>query len=176
MELPALHIGDYLLNAIQPIDQAFIFRGLSDPAVIKYYGVSYNSFDATKEQMDFYERIWAEKTGVSWKIVLQKTLEPIGVITGYYYQPRHQRIEIGFWLLPAFQGKGILTQVLPAFIQQLSVLFNLHRIEAQVETANKPCCNVLEKAGFQQEGLLRDYELKDGKRVSLFVYSLLLDN
>ena len=32
-----------------------IYRGLSHPEVIKYYGVSYNSLEATKVQMEWFK-------------------------------------------------------------------------------------------------------------------------
>ena len=174
LELRACKAGDYLLEPVLRSDQPFVFKGLSDPGVITYYGVSFDSLEATAAQMDFYENLVKEETGAAWKIVDPQLKEPLGVLAGYLYQPQHEKMEIGFWLLPASQGKGIMKSVLPVFLQQLQRLFKLHRIEATVETENKPSCRLLEKAGFEKEGLLRDYEIKNGKRISLFVYSLLL--
>lgn len=176
MLLSEQKVGDYLLEPIKREDQAFVFRGLSNPDVIRYYGVSYDSLEATAEQMDFYEQLVAEKSGASWKLVDRKSGIPLGVVAGYLYQATHQRIEIGFWLVPEFQGKGIMKSILPVFIQLLTDQFDLHRIEAMVETENVACCRLLEKAGFQNEGVLRDYEIKNGKRISLAVYSILLDS
>jgi ribosomal-protein-alanine N-acetyltransferase len=174
--LPHFVVGNYAVHPIQRTDQAFVFSGLSDPEVVRYYGVSYTSLEDTAAQMDFYDRLLIEETGAGWKIVDRETQQPLGVLTAYLYQLAHQRIEIGFWLIPAAQGKGIIHEVLPSFIAQLRRLFNLHRIEAMVETGNEASCRVLEKAGFEREGILRDYEIKNGKRISLIVYSLLLDH
>lgn len=168
-------VGDYLLEPIKREDQAFVFLGLSNPEVIRYYGVSYDTLEATAEQMDFYERLIVEKSGASWKLVDRKSGIPMGIVAGYLYQAAHQRIEIGFWLVPEYQRKGIMKSILPVFIQLLTDQFDLHRIEAMVETENAASCSLLEKAGFQKEGILRDYEIKNGKRISIVVYSLLLD-
>jgi ribosomal-protein-alanine N-acetyltransferase len=176
MQLADNLVSDYLLEPIQREDQAFVFRGLSDPEVIRYYGVSYDSLEATADQMDFYDRLITEKSGAAFKLVDRKSGESMGVLAAYLFQPAHQRIEIGFWLIPEFQGKGIMRSALPVFIQILTNQFELHRIEAMVETDNTASCSLLEKTGFQKEGILRDYEIKNGKRISLVVYSLLLDN
>ncbi|MCU0386300.1 MAG: GNAT family N-acetyltransferase [Flavihumibacter sp.] len=176
LQLSACKAGDFLLEPIVKADQPFVFKGLSDPAVIQFYGVSYDSLEATAEQMDFYENLVKEERGAAWKIVDELNQEPIGVLAGYDYQAQHEKMEIGFWLLPEYQGKGILKSVLPFFLQQLQTLFKLHRLEATVESENLASCRLLERAGFEQEGLLRDCEIKNGKRISLFVYSLLLAN
>ena len=176
LQLSACIAGDFLLEPIVRDDQPFVFKGLSDPAVIKFYGVSYDSLEATAEQMDFYENLVKEERGAAWKIVDGLNQQPVGVLAGYDYQPQHEKMEIGFWLLPEYQGKGILKTVLPVFLQQLQTLFKLHRLEATVESENLASCRLLEKTGFVQEGLLRECEIKNGKRISLFVYSLLLAN
>lgn len=175
LQLPGFTVGNYRLLPVERKDQAFVFAGLSDPAVIRYYGVSYSTLEETAGQMDFYEKLVTEETGASWKIVDQEGGIPIGVVTAYLYQPAHERIEVGFWLVPGAQGKGAMSMVFPAFLDQLKKLFTLHRIEATVETGNDASCRILEKAGFQREGVLRDYEIKNGNRISLIVYSLLLD-
>ena len=40
-----------LLRAFQESDIENVFKGLSDPIVTKYYGISFDSLTATKEQM-----------------------------------------------------------------------------------------------------------------------------
>ena len=59
----------YLLQEIEENDQTFIFKGLSHPQVIPYYGISYQTFEATKAQMDFYREMLVNDTGCWWKIV-----------------------------------------------------------------------------------------------------------
>jgi [ribosomal protein S5]-alanine N-acetyltransferase len=49
----------------------------------------------------------------------------------------------------------------------------VHRIEALVEEGNAASNAVLEKAGFTYEGTQRDCEIKDGRYISLRMYSLL---
>jgi len=66
---PELQTNNYWLKEIQRADQPFVYEGLSHPEVIRYYGVWYETLEATAGQMDFYERVWKEQTGCFWKIV-----------------------------------------------------------------------------------------------------------
>jgi RimJ/RimL family protein N-acetyltransferase/ABC-type transporter Mla MlaB component len=51
----------------------------------------------------------------------------------------------------------------------------LHRIEAKVFAYNTPSINALTRNSFQQEGVLRDACLHDGKRCDILVFSILED-
>jgi RimJ/RimL family protein N-acetyltransferase/ABC-type transporter Mla MlaB component len=51
----------------------------------------------------------------------------------------------------------------------------LHRIEAKVFAYNTPSINALTRNSFQQEGVLRDAYLHDGKRCDILVFSILED-
>jgi ribosomal-protein-alanine N-acetyltransferase len=58
-------------------------------------------------------------------------------------------------------------------IEYLFSEWNIHRIEAVVEEGNHNSSRVLEKAGFRYEGTMRDCEIKNGKYISLLMFSLL---
>ena len=171
---PELHTTRFLLQKIQAGDQEFIFKGLSDPQVIPFYGVQYSSLEATKAQMDFYNRLWEERTGCWWKIIDKQTGEPAGACGMNGYQPLHERAEIGYWLLPSFWKKGIMAEVLPVMIRYLFTNWKLHRLESVIELENEASTRLAEKLGFKFEGILRETEIKQGKRISLRMYSLLV--
>ena len=122
--LPELHTQRYLLQQIKPEDQAFIYQGLSDPQVIPYYGVHFTSFEATAAQMEFYERLWRERSGCWWKIVDKQTGIRVGACGMNAYQPQHEKAEIGYWLLPDFWKKGIMPEVLPVMIRYVLITGN----------------------------------------------------
>jgi ribosomal-protein-alanine N-acetyltransferase len=163
----------FLLQQIVRDDQAFIFKGLSDPRVIPYYGVRYDSFEATRAQMEFYDDLLTNKTGCWWKIVYRETMQPVGACGINGYQAEHEKAEIGYWLLPEFWKKGIMPEVVPVMITYLFSTWKLHRLEAVIEGGNEASCRLSEKLGFKYEGTLRESEIKHGKRISLLMYSLL---
>jgi len=171
---PELTTQRLLLQQVQPEDQGFVFEGLSHPDVIRYYGVQYDSFDAAGKQMLWYDQIFQEGSGISWKIVHQQTSEILGDISVYLYKPEHNKAEIGFWLLPRYWNKGYALEALMAVINYWKNEKGLHRLEAFVEEGNMASSTLLEKAGFQYEGTMRDCEIKNGKYISLLIYSIIL--
>ncbi|ULQ57272.1 GNAT family N-acetyltransferase [Flavihumibacter rivuli] len=176
MQQSQLETERFWLVPVGDSDQDIVFQGLSDPRVTQYYGVSYNSYEATKAQMDFYARHWAEGTGAFWMVVERSSGLRAGVFGGYHFQPQHQKLEIGYWLLPKFWGKGIASEVMPVFLKALIDGFHLHRIEAWVEAGNEASCLLLELSGFVKEGFHKDTEIKNGQFISLMSYALLVNS
>ena len=72
--LPQLITERFLLQQILAEDQQFIFEGLSHPGIIPFYGVRYNSFEDTKEQMDWYEKSYKEGTGDHGRSLIKQQL------------------------------------------------------------------------------------------------------
>jgi [ribosomal protein S5]-alanine N-acetyltransferase len=170
---PELSTERLLLQQIFPEDQPFIFEGLNHPAVIRFYGVSYQTFEATAAQMKWYQTMVAEGQGIPWKMVDKVSGEKIGVIAVYFYKPEHQKAEVGFWLLPQFWYKGYALEALKAVVYYWQTEKQLHRMEALVEEGNQGSSKVLEKAGFVFEGTMRECEIKNGCFISLRIYSLI---
>jgi [ribosomal protein S5]-alanine N-acetyltransferase len=166
----------FYLQQVLPEDQAFVFEGLSHSAVILYYGVQYDSFEATAAQLEFYQRCEQEGTGRYWKIVSRETGAKAGVIGFNNYQQKHRKAEIGYWLLPTFWKQGIIAEVLPVMVRYMQQELDIHRIESLVEEGNTSSFAVMERAGFVYEGTMRDCEIKNGKFISLRIYSLLRGN
>jgi ribosomal-protein-alanine N-acetyltransferase len=171
---PELATNRLLLQQILPADQVFVFEGLSHPDVIPYYGVQYDSFQSTAAQMQWYEKLLEEGTGLAWKIVIKESGHPAGVISFYFYKPEHRKAEVGFWLMPECWGKGYAREALRAVVQYCQHQKGIHRIEAFVEDGNESSRKLLERSGFVCEGTMKDCERKHGKFISLHVYAILL--
>lgn len=149
-----------------------LFKGLSHPDVIRYYGIWFDTPEATKAQLAWYDKIYADGTGIWWAIT-SKDGAFIDAI-GFNNLVRELKCaEIGFWLLPESWRRGVLAEILPTVCGFAFEKLNLHRIHAEVETENVACKNTLSKAGFICEGTMRDCEFKDGKAISLEIYSKL---
>ena len=170
---PELQTNRLRLRQIIADDQPGIFAGLSHPEVIKYYGVEYKTYRDTQLQMDWYEELLRNKTGMWWAICTPENPALMGVCGFYNMQEQHRKAELGYWLLPAYWQQGImheaLTTILPFGFTQL----NLHRIEAFVETENTASSKLLEKLGFRHEGTMIECEIKKGNFISLKIYARL---
>lgn len=79
--------------------------------------------------------------------------------------------EFGYWLGEEFWGRGIMSEVVPAFVNYCFKEFSLNRIAAQTYLSNPASARVLEKAGFVLEGRLRKNVVKDGQVLDSLLYA-----
>ncbi|WP_271424714.1 GNAT family N-acetyltransferase [Aequorivita sinensis] len=74
---------------------------------------------------------------------------------------------------PEMQGKGIGRKVSLWMYNYAFVKLQLNKIFLYTDNSNIPSSKIYEKAGFQQEGLLRQHKLKNGILRDRRVYGLL---
>lgn len=84
-----------------------------------------------------------------------------------------RRAEIGYHLAPEAQGKGYMREALHCFIDHLLDDRGLRRLEAEIDPRNVPSARVLERIGFQREGLLRERWCVGGELSDSALYGLL---
>lgn len=160
-----------LIRPFEDSDIENVFKGLSDPNIIKYYGISFDSLEATKEQMTWFADLEKDGTGI-WFAVCSldnKTFYGAGGLNGL--SKEHKKAEIGFWLLSDFWGQGIMKEVMPLICDFGFDKLDLHRIEGFVESENTNCKKAMAKLDFQHEGTMKDCEIKNGKFISLDIYA-----
>ncbi len=73
------------------------------------------------------------------------------------------RDEIGYWLAAPFRGQGIMTEVVKGLTDYWFETRPLVRIEGLVFLHNPASARLLEKAGFQREGIARKFAKKNGE-------------
>lgn len=81
--------------------------------------------------------------------------------------------EMGYYIGEPYWGKGIMTSAVKQTCQYIFEHTDIIRIFAEPFSKNAASCRVLEKAGFQFEGLLRNNAIKNGKVLDMKMYSLI---
>ena len=158
-----------LLREIESSDLEHVFRGLSHPQVIKHYGVHFKSLEETEEQMK-----WFSDPKQSWFAICSlDNLEFLGAGGLNDISRTHKKAEIGLWLLPDYWGQGLMQEAIPLICDYGFDQLGLHRIEGFVESDNENCKRALSKLNFELEGTMKDCEIKDGKYISVNVYSMI---
>jgi ribosomal-protein-alanine N-acetyltransferase len=170
---PTLYTERLLLREILPTDINAVFDGLSHPEVIRYYGVSFATLEATREQMDWYSNMIKNDEGRCWAICSKDNNEFYGVITLPFWKKEHRSIELGYWLLPDYWNKGFISEALRVVIDHAFNHMNIHRIFAESEDDNPASIATLKKMGFEYEGKKRECEIKNGRFINLDMYALL---
>jgi ribosomal-protein-alanine N-acetyltransferase len=170
---PTLTTERLLLREILPTDIQSVFEGLSHPNVIKHYGVSYKTLEATQEQMDWYSNMIKNDDGRCWAICSKDNQVFYGVITLPFWKKEHRSIEVGYWLFPQYWKQGIVTEAMKAVIDHAFTVMNIHRIFAESDDDNYGSIATLKKLGFQYEVTKKECEIKDGRFLNLVMYALL---
>lgn len=111
--------------------------------------------------------------GINWAITLKGSPKLIGLLGHYRIQPKNYRAEIGYMLLPEFNGKGIIPEALKEVIKYGFEKMKLHSIEAVIDPANLASERVLQKNGFRKEAHIKENEFFEGRFWDTVIYSIL---
>lgn len=79
--------------------------------------------------------------------------------------------EVGYWLSQTYWGRGIGTATLKAFTQYAFRTFDLTRLYAVPFLNNQASIQILEKAGYQREGIMRRSAIKHGQVLDQALYA-----
>jgi RimJ/RimL family protein N-acetyltransferase len=81
--------------------------------------------------------------------------------------------EIGYWTAPWARGRGVMTRAVQLLARWSFAEFGLRRIELVIAVENDASNRVAEKAGFTNEGVLRQYRENKGIWRDHYMWSLL---
>jgi RimJ/RimL family protein N-acetyltransferase len=84
--------------------------------------------------------------------------------------------EIGYWTVPQMRGRGLTTAAVRALAEWALTEGGMRRVEIRVAPGNAASRQVAKKAGFTEEGTLRDAGFVHDGRVDLVVSSLVVDD
>ena len=171
MKFPVINTSRFLLRQFTDADLENVFKGLSHPEIIKYYGINFKTLEETKEQMTWFSDLEKNNTGIWWAIEDKESAIFYGAAGFNDRSLEHKKAEVGMWLLPDYWGQGILKEVMPTIVDFAFSDLGLHRIEGFVESDNKKCKSAMAQVNFEYEGTMRDCEVKNGKFVSVDIYA-----
>lgn len=126
-----------------------------------------------------YQDVWTFSKAKLEKVMLEDTIffmiEKDGVNIGHIGGWNIGRIcvAIGFALIPSERGKGYGTEVIQMMVDYLFLEKDIVRIEASTDTRNTASHKALEKAGFTNEGTMRNSHSVRGEYRDKYLYSIL---
>ncbi|MEP7294427.1 MAG: GNAT family N-acetyltransferase, partial [Chloroflexota bacterium] len=153
-------------------EDMFVFRG--DAEVQKYND---DPFRNVGEARAFIRRLrddYAAQNSVAWGITLRGHDRMIGLCGFRDWDRRHNRAEIGYDLAKLYWRQGIGSEAVGVMLRFGFTRMNLNRVEAEAVLDNVGSVRLLEKQGFQREGVRREFTLEtDGKYLDDGVFGLL---
>lgn len=99
--------------------------------------------------------------------------DPVGFLWLFRIDDVAGRGELGYWVCADERGKGYATEAAELGVRYAFDERGLQKVIARVFEGNDASMCVLEKAGFQREGCLRDHYFVDGEHVNTYLYGLL---
>ena len=98
----------------------------------------------------------------------------IGSISVFRQENIHRRTaELGYYIAEEYWGKGVMTEAVKQICEYVFKNSDIVRIYAEPFADNTASCRVLEKAGFQFEGILKNNAVKNGKIIDMKIYALI---
>lgn len=176
LNFPQLETERLILRELRYTDVEAVHRYLSNPEVTRYLATQSPRFEETQYLVNFLISLFERDEGFRWGITL-KSGDAAGRVIGtcgyHAWAKDHFRAEIGYELAGDYWGRGIMAEAIEALLAFGFEEMALNRIEAMVLVGNKASAGFLEKLGFQQEVLLREYEFVRGKFRDVLLFSLL---
>jgi ribosomal-protein-alanine N-acetyltransferase len=177
-KFPRLETERLILRAFRPSDAPAILDLFSQEAVTRYHNIApMHAIESAEELVELRRSRFEQGTGLYWAIVHRALGDRVIGSCGCYHPHRALRsAEIGYELHSDYWRQGIMTEALTAmldFCYGERFFFRLNRVQALTELENQASMRLLQKLGFQEEGVLRAYGLWRGRFQDVRCFSLL---
>jgi ribosomal-protein-alanine N-acetyltransferase len=125
-----------------------------------------------KRRMRRYREDMEAGSAIAWLIFESGRDRLVGGITlGNIRYGVSQSAQIGYWTGERHAGKGYMQDAVATLLDHAFGTMRLHRVEAACIPGNARSIRVLEKAGFEREGLLRSYLRINGIWQDHYIYA-----
>jgi RimJ/RimL family protein N-acetyltransferase len=167
----SLRTGELLLRAPAEADIDAIAPAFRDPAVGGEAGLP--PVDERMLRTMLRDQLpWLRDRGLLAPYVIEDT--DAGTILGganlRLFDPMRDTVELGYWLFVSARGRGIATRAVHALVAN-SHSRGINRVEAHVRLGNHASERVLERAGFEREGVKRKLLRHGGERVDATLFA-----
>jgi len=137
---------------------------------------AHKSLRQSKEYIQFLQYKYSRGAAASYGIILRQSGKLIGTIGFMELRPDNASADIGYSLHKDYWNQGLMTEALQAMLHYGFMELGLNRIEAVHEVDNPSSGRVLEKAGMQYEGIVRNKFYNKGRFVDVKQYAILFDD
>ena len=151
-----------------------LFRIRSDERTMAYIGRPRATSRADAEALiDRMQRERQAGESLGWVVADGTTERMIGSIGLYRLKPEHDTAEVGYQLQPDHWGRGYMAEALEAVPRHALGPLGFHRIEAITDPRNARSRRLLERCGYELEGITRESYVWEGMRFDSAIYGRL---
>ncbi|GAB3136067.1 spermidine N1-acetyltransferase [Tsukamurella serpentis] len=146
------------LRALERTDLRFVHGLFNDRAAMTYWFEE--PFDALAELEDIYQRHIHDDR--ERRFVIEADGQPVGLVELVEINFIHRNCEFQIIVTQASQGRGYAGIATRKALDHAFRILNLHKVYLYVDVANERAAHIYRKAGFVQEGLLREEFFANG--------------
>ena len=174
LHTPTLQTTRLLLRPFEEAEVEAIYALQSNARVLRYWDsppwtdrARAEAFIAACRQME------EEGSGARFAIETGRERMFIGWCSMFGWNPAYRSLGIGYCLDEPAWGKGYATEAVRAMLHWACDALDVNRVNAELDTRNAASARVLEKLGFEREGLRREDCVVAGEVSDSWIYGLL---
>jgi RimJ/RimL family protein N-acetyltransferase len=153
---PELHTARLRLRPLTMDDSEAFFDIFSDVETMQYWSGEPISEQHEAETLVREDLDWSkEGMCMVWAVALPDSNRLIGKFILFQFSEQNRRAEVGYILDRRHWGRGYMSEVMASVLDYAFNVLELHRLEADTDPENTASLAILEKFGFQREGLFR---------------------
>ena len=162
-EFPVLTTEHLVLGALNENDAPAMYRQLKQlPENSGWAGAgAAQSEKNCRMRIHHHATAFKRKGGIHWAIRKANGKSLIGIIKLFEFEYQ-SKAEVGYWVGKRHWSNGYATEAIRAVAQFAFRDLELHRIYATTDMTNLASQRVLEKSGFEKEGVLRQDTRRSG--------------
>lgn len=170
---PVLETDRLILRQMSNSDADDIFAMRQDPSMHEHTDTKPDT--ALGESRAYIEKMnqgVADNKWIIWAMEHKGSGKVIGTISIWNINQEEMRGELGFGIVPAYQGKGLMTEALSEVTKYGLEKLALKKLDAYTEENNLPSIGLLKKCGFAEVSRVTDVGYTKQRDYNMVVFSL----
>ncbi len=148
---------DLVLRPWQDTDAADVVAAFADPAIALWHVRRMESDAEARRWIGLWGVSWRAESDASWAVVDERAQEKVlGYAALRGLDLAAGTAGVSYWTMPDARGRGVAPAALAAVTDWALGDVGLHRLTVMHSTRNEPSCRVAAKAGYPEEGTLRE--------------------
>ncbi|HEX3799233.1 MAG TPA: GNAT family protein [Verrucomicrobiae bacterium] len=170
---PVLETERLLLRALAVEDAAGVLAVYGDDEVTRFSEmVTLATVEQAQTVIGFFQHEFERDAGIRWAMVEKSSSRVVGTC-GFGWLRQNFSALLSYDVAREFWNRGFTTEAIRATVSHCFATTESNRISATTTVDNIASRRVLQKLGFTEEGVLRDWGFWKGQFVDLRCFSLL---
>jgi [ribosomal protein S5]-alanine N-acetyltransferase len=171
---PTLQTARLLLRPFVESDADAIYALQSNARVLRYWdSPPWTEYSRAAEFIAACRKMEEDGSGTRFAVETRSGNSFVGWCSIFQWNPVYRSLGIGYCFDEPVWGKGYATEAVRAVLHWAYESLDLNRVEAELDTRNAASARVLEKLGFEREGLRREDCIVSGEVSDSWIYGLL---